>query len=1144
MGERMTYFRNRGAGPLSRPRPFPLKKPVMPRPHTTLPLLALALAPLAAQAQRIDPLSLGKSPRETFLLDRDWKFNRGDIVLPQATGHHENYVLVKAGNARGPAAFQYEKDANWQRVDLPHDYVVDGKYQSNQSVSHGFQERIPAWYRRQFKLAPADREKTVWLYFDGVMGRSQVWVNGQELKQHVNGYIGFRVNITDVAHYGDTPNTVAIRTDPSEPQGWWYEGGGIYRHVWLTKADPVHVAPHGAFADPRKGEGNRWDTRIETRVENETDTDAKVRVVSTVFDAAGKQVGQVSSDVVAKGGDTLVHEQQLAITNPALWSVETPTLHRLRTEIFRDGKKVDEVGTYFGFRTIEFTPDKGIFLNGKPLKLKGVCMHQDHAGVGVAVPDAIQEFRVARMKQMGVNAYRCSHNPPAPEILEACDRLGMVVMNENRFYNSGDIYLEHLHEQTLRDRNHPSVIMWSLFNEEPWQGDERGRKMVERMKRTIRKLDTSRPVTGAMNGGFNKQGAFNAVDIIGINYFLGVHDQAHKLVPDKHVYGSENVSHFATRGEWRTDNAKKTFDNYDKHCAGWGSNTRDAWKHVSEREWDGGMFIWTGFDYRGEPTPHAWPVISSYFGIVDTCGFAKDSFYLCQAFWTDKPMVHVFPHWNLGDDMVGKTVKVGVYTNGDEVELLLNGKVVAPRRKVSHFDQTFVDVTYAPGKLEARAYKAGRPHAADSVETTGAPVALGVEVKFDDWKRTDARTGVGDALPVAVYATDSKGRRVPVAKDKVSFLVDGGRVLGVGNGDPLCHEPDRASSRSLFNGYACAIVEPADGAKSLRVQVTAPGLRPASLTLPVKPGAGAIPQYPSIDNAVVLSAWRLSALTAARQDPNRPIADNDMNTWEPVTAGASPFAPLEGKSGYASVRAEFTMPSDDASRELVFGGVVGAAEVYVNGERVAEKSDMAEKPLRAPVEAAPSAKVVVSVLLRGDGSVTPGFVKTVRLEAAKGPLRKGKAPRLSDATRALAGELKAGTAPQTFAAAKPVRARFLALETLASHDGKDFTHLAELELLDGAGKRLPSGKWKVTYCDSEETDKENARADLIIDGKPGSFWHSRWSDRVTGHPHVVLIDLGDTVEFSSARLTGRDADKVGGLAKFRLHAAPAAFPAK
>lgn len=1105
--------------------------------------LALAVAPLAARAQRIDPLSVGRSSRETFLLDRDWKFNRGDIVLPQATGHHEVYTLVKAGNARGPAGIKWD-DSDWQRVNVPHDYVIDGKFAPNESVSHGFLPRPVGWYRRQFKLDATDRTKTVWLYFDGVMGRSRIWVNGQELKQTENGYIGFRVNISDVAHYGDTPNTIAIRTDPAEPSGWWYEGGGIYRHVWLTKADPVHVAPYGVFADPRKESGERWATRIETRVENETDADAKVRVVSTVFDAAGKRLASAEDEFTAKAGDTTPHEQKIAVDSPALWSVETPVLHRVRTEIFRDGRKVDEVGTYFGFRTLEFTPDKGILLNGRSLKLKGVCNHQDHAGVGVAVPDAIQEFRLARMKQMGVNALRCSHNPPAPEVLDACDRLGLVVMNENRFYNSGDIYLEQLHEQTLRDRNHPSVIMWSLFNEEPWQGDERGRKMVERMKRTIRKLDTSRPVTGAMNGGFNKNGAFNAVDVIGINYFLGVHDQAHKLVPDKHVYGSENVSHFATRGEWRTDNGKKTFDNYDKHCAGWGSNVRDAWRHVAQREWDGGMFIWTGFDYRGEPTPHAWPVISSYFGIVDTCGFAKDSFHLCRALWTEKPMVHVFPHWNLGDDMVGRPVKVGVYTNGDEIELLLNGKVVVPRRKADRFEQTFVDVTYAPGKLEARAFKAGKPHAAGAVETAGKPVALGVEVKFDDWVRTEARTGCGDALPVAVFAVDDRGRRVPTASDKVSFQVDGGGVLGVGNGDPLCREPDRAASRSLFNGYACAIVEPAEGAKSVRVRVSAPGLRPAEVTLPVKPAALVTPQYPAFESVVVLSAWRLSAITAERQDPNRAIADNDMNTWEPVTAGGSAFAPFEGKTGYASVRADFDMPAGAGRHELVFGGVVGAAEVYANGVKLAEKSEMAEKPVRVPLDFAPGAKVVVSVLLRGDGSVTPGFVKTVRLAAAKGVARQGKAPLLAESTRVLSGEMKPGPQQQTFPVPKAVRARFIALETLSSHDGKEFTHLDALDLLAADGGRLPSSKWKVAYCDSEETEKEDARAENLFDGKPGTFWNSRWSERVTGHPHVVLIDLGEPVEFASVRLAGRPADKIGGLARFRLHAAPGAFPVK
>lgn len=1099
-------------------------------------LIAFFLAPFAAQAQRMDPLAVGTSPRRTWLLDQGWKFNRGDIVLPPARGHHEIYTLVKAGAARGAAAFNYD-DANWTRVDLPHDYVVDGPFLENESVSHGFQPRPVAWYRRQFSLDPKDNGKCIWLYFDGVMGRTQVWVNGQELTQSNNGYIGFRVNLSDVAHFGDRPNTIAVRTDPSEPQGWFYEGGGIYRHVWLTVAEPLHVAPHGVFVSPEKREGTKWDTQVLTTIENEGPA-RTIRVVTTLEDESGKVVGRAEKTAEVPALEKLDIRQSIPVDNPALWNIDNPRRHRARTEIFEGATKLDAVVTWFGYRTLRFDAAKGLFINDRYTKLKGVCMHQDHAGVGSAVPDAIQEFRVARMKQMGVNAYRCSHNPPATEILEACDRLGMVVMNENRFYNSGEAFLGHVEEQTLRDRNHPSVIMWSLFNEEPWQGDERGRRMVERMARVIKRHDTTRPITGAMNGGFNKQGAFGAVDILGINYFLGQHDQAHKLVPDKFLFGSENVSHNATRGEWTTDGRRRTFENYDSKWVSWGSSVREAWKLVDTREWDGGMFIWTGFDYRGEPTPHAWPVISSYFGIVDTCGFAKDSFYLCQALWTDKPMVHVFPHWNLGDGMVGKKVKVGTYTNAEEVELVLNGKSLG-RRTVNRYEQLFWDVEYAPGKLEAKAFAKGRQVAADFVETTGEPVALGLEVQFDDWKRTQAFAGVADALPVVAYAVDAKGRRVPTASSKVTFAVDNGRVLGVGNGDPTCHEPDRARSRSLFNGYACAIVEAGPVAGKLRIVATAPDLKPARLELPIVAAKG-MPQYPALQGEIVLSDWRLSSVTPTAQDPNRVIADNDMNTWEPITITSGPQQSFASAKGFATFRTTFAMPQDGKPQDLVFGGIVGAAEVYVNGTRVGSKTQAAKGSLTVPVDAPAGSKVTVSVQLQvSDASC--GIVSGVRLVPAKAARRPGKAPaRLSASTSAGEIGLKPGNEWQVQKLAAPAKGRFVTIEALAMHGGDGFAHAAEFDLVDASGKALPKSGWRIHYVGSEETDKEDSRAENLIDGKADTFWHSRWSTNAGKPPHIIVIDLGRETTFSGIRYLGRPADKIGGIARLRLHVTPAA----
>ncbi len=941
--------------------------------------LALASAGLSF-AQRIDLDVAGDSPRRVYQMDKAWKFHRGHLSQPKPRGHHWVYKSVKAGAARGPAAFQYD-DSSWRKVNIPHDYVVEGSFKHDKTlVSHGFLDRPEGWYRRQFLLPEEARGKSIWLYFDGVFGQSQVWVNGQELRRCDNGYIGFRVDISDVAHYGEMPNVIAVKCDPGEAQGWWYEGGGIYRHVWLTLAEPVHVAPYGTYVNADKKVDGKWLVELETSIENEAEADARVTVVNTILDAQGNSLASVEQVVDSRAGEVMAVRQQLSLPEAQVkpWDVDSPNLYGVRTCLYVDGRLVDASGDRFGFRTLEFDAQRGFFLNGKPLKFKGVCMHQDHAGVGVALPDALHRFRVARLKQFGVNAYRCSHNPPAPEILDACDSLGMLVLNENRFFSSSEDCLRQLDEQVRRDRNHPSVMMWNTFNEEDWQGDERGAKMVKRMKRAIHAADhfARRPITGAMSGGFSREGAFEPLDVLGINYNLSANDYTHnKLYPDRLVYSSESVSHSATRGEWR--DGKNVYNNYDNHWVDWGKSIRETWRFVDTRAWNGGTFIWTGFDYRGEPTPvNDWPVISSYFGIVDTCGFAKDSYYLMKALWTEEPMAHVFPHWNLGEKMVGRRVKVGTYTNGDEVELFLNGKSLG-RRKVDKYMQLFWDdVVYEPGTLKMVAYRQGKVHATDEVVTTGRPVALGLEVKFEDWQRESARTGESDALPVTVFALDAEGRRVPTAHNKVHFTVSGGRLLGVGNGDPLCHEPDIAASRSLYNGLATAIVEPGDEAGVLEIKATAHGLKSAVLRLPIHKGQG-FAQYAPFEG-MLLADWRMSAVTDKPLDPNRPIADGDMNTWPPVAVGQGAQPAWAQRQGWATYRALFDMPQG-SGWELVLNGVLGAAEVYVNGECVGRKEMPDSGVLRVPVHAHAGSKVTVSVQMHATQPGS-GLTGTVKLE--------------------------------------------------------------------------------------------------------------------------------------------------------------------
>ncbi len=1078
-----------------------------------------------------------ESQRETYLLDKGWKFHYGDIPLPKLTSHRHVYVTVKAGNTRGVSGFNFDT-SNWEDVDLPHDYVLNGEHSEDELVSHGYLPRPIGWYRRNFRLEESDRDKTVWLYFDGIGGVSTIYVNGQEMEHLTNGYIGRRVNISDIAHYGDKPNVISVKTDPSEPQGWWYEGGGIYRHVWLHKTNKLHVDQYGVYVNPQKVDDDEWETNVETTIESEINEDATVEITSTIVNASGKKIDSETDELFVPARKKAILKQVIDIDEPALWDVDAPNLYTIKTVVKRDDEVIDTYTQRYGYRTIEFTADKGIFLNGKYIKLQGVCQHQDHAGVGVGIPDEIRKFRIARLKEMGVNAYRCSHNPPAPEVLKYCDELGMLVMNENRFFNSATEYLEQLREQVLRDRNNPSNIMWSLFNEEGWQGDERGRKIVERMSFLVKEYDTSRPVTGAQSGGYNKVGAFASADILGMNYSLGKHELAHELFPNKHVYGSENVSHFSTRGEFETDRENNIFNNYDQHHAAWGSSLRYAWKYVNERVWDGGMFIWTGFDYKGEPTPRKWPVINSYFGIMDMCGFPKDSFYLCQAYWKKEPMAHIFPHWTHDESYIGKEIRVRVYTNGDEAELFLNGKSLG-RHKVDYYDQLELKVKYEPGKLEVKTYKDGKPHAASFVETTTAPVALGVEAKFGEWERTELYAGNRDSLPIAVYATDEKGRRCPKASNMVTFKVkSGGKVLGVGNGDPVCHERDRASKRSLFNGYASAILEVNKNARELVVEVTSPGLKPATLRLPVKRVKPEFAQYPVFGEGITLSEWRMAAITKERRDPNQTIAENDMNTWENVSVGEGPQPQFESKLGYTVYRTRFIMPKDLNAWELKFNELVGRGELYVDEKKVAEKTSFEAGSLSTVLKLKGGKEVIVSLLVEAKDKAS-GITKAVKMNRLKIKRIAPKAPKVTKADIVLKATAKNTKEKlQKFAVTSDKKVRYVVLKVLSSQKNKAFAHASELGFKTKFGN-VKRKAIKVLYVSSEEVD---SKAAALFDGKTNTFWHSKWRGGEDQMPHYIMVDLGTALPLTEIQLKGREKYDFGGIKDFEIYGSENPFP--
>jgi beta-galactosidase len=684
-----------------------------------------------------------------------------------------------------------------------------------------------AWYRRRFRLDPSLEGKWLCLELGAVATSCTVYWNGTVVARHHGGYAPFVADVTPVAVFGQPVNTVAVHVDAQAFEGWWYEGAGIYRHVWLDVADPLHVATWGTFANPVKLAGSRWDTRIETSLQNASTAEREATVRSTLIAPDGRALGSVESGArVPAFGHAAVH-QSLGVDAPALWSLESPELHLLRTELLAGGAVIDAVETRFGYRTIRFDAEKGFFLNERPVKLKGTCNHQDHAGVGVAVPDAIQEWRIRRLKEMGSNAYRCAHNPPAPELLDACDRLGMLVMDEHRAFSPDEGAMADLGAMVTRDRNHPSIVLWSMFNEENLtQNTPSGRRIVERMAALTRSLDPSRPVTAAINShSLEEAGVAPALDVIGINYSQESYDATHARFPRIPLVSSENTCVYATRGEARTDLDGMRWDNYDEMHTEFGDTARRTWKLVADRPFVAGCFVWTGFDYRGEPQPSTWPCASAHLGIVDTCGFAKDGFFLYRAMWTDEPLVHLLPHWSR-QGMDGEPVRVMCYTNCDEVELYLDGTSLGAR-KASPFEPPEWSVPWAPGELRAEGRRAGRAAATDAVRTAGG--AVRVRVSAD---RSRLAADGEDALPVSAWVEDAQGRAVPTASVRIDFSVAGpARVIGVGNGDPLCHEPDRAASRSLFNGLCQAILQSSGASGRAVVTASSPGLEPARIAV-------------------------------------------------------------------------------------------------------------------------------------------------------------------------------------------------------------------------------------------------------------------------------------------------------------------------
>ncbi|GAA3943966.1 beta-galactosidase GalA [Chitinophaga oryziterrae] len=783
--------------------------------------------------------------RSRINFDQGWQFHKGDIAIKRAVkagkqgGLTDADVKVVTGEEAVIAYTDKNKVADykpgdWENVNLPHDWLVGEPFLhddniGSQPAGNGYRQPGIGFYRKEFEIPEGDEGKRISIVFDGIFRNSTVWVNGHLMGNHESGYLPSFYDLTDVLRYGkEGKNVILVKVDATDFEGWWYEGCGIYRHVWLIKTGSLHVDQYGTFITTPVVAPGKATVNISTTLQNDYNVDRKFTLISRVFDKNGTVLSSQSSTQSIPTHGKLTITQQANVVSPQLWSPETPSLYKVRTEIVEKGITVDNYETIFGIRKVEITSN-GFFLNGKLYPVKGTANHQDFAGVGVALPDKLNAYKLKLLKEMGSNGYRCAHHPPTPELLDMCDSIGMLVLDENRQLSSSVQGIEDLTTLIRRDRNHPAVFMWNLENEESLEGTVTGRRILETLVETAHQLDSTRPVTAAMNHGWDEGGYSDVLDVVGYNYgqrgMQYVKD--HEQYPKRKMFVTESTSYVATRGEYEDNRGQGYVSNFGMGV-GWGLQPGQDWKHIVQYPFLGGTFVWTGFDYRGEPTPYRWPCVSSHFGIMDLCGFPKDGYYAYKAAWTDTPLVHVFPHWNW-PGKVGQKIMIRGYGNCEEVELFVNGKSVG-RKKAEPFEYFEWEVVYHPGSLEARGYNGGRQVASQLIETTTAPEQVTLTSDVDHLNADGC-----DVAVVNVAIRDASGRVVPVANNLVRFSVEGdGRIIGSGNGDPSSHEPENTSQRSAFNGYCQVLVQSGKTTGEIRLKAVSETLVGATVILKVQ----------------------------------------------------------------------------------------------------------------------------------------------------------------------------------------------------------------------------------------------------------------------------------------------------------------------
>jgi len=774
------------------------------------------------------------SQRVRLNFDEGWRFTFGHAADPAKDFNFRvANIFSKSGKAEGTAIDPRFDDSQWRLLDLPHDWAVELPFRSSDNfdvMAHGykpvgglFPETSVGWYRKNFMVEKADSGQRFAIQFDGIFRDAYIWINGFYLGNNPSGYIGVTYDITDYLNFGGN-NVLAVRVNATQYEGWFYEGAGIYRHVWLNKYNNVHIAENGVFvfSEVKK---NSATINIETQIVNHGLEKAKdITLYSLLCSREGKVLSKTPKIIIDLDvNETKGAKHTIRLKNPRLWSIDDPYLYKVICVLQSNGQEIDRVVTRTGIRTITIDPQKGLFLNGQHIKIKGVNNHQDHAGVGSALPDYLQYYRIRLLKELGANAYRTSHNAPTPELLDACDSLGMLVMDETRLLNSSPEYMEQFERLIRRDRNHPCVFMWSIGNEEGYiQRNSIGQRLALTFMAKQQELDPTRTCTYAADLGNIFTGINEVIPVRGFNYREKFLEAYHNDHPTQPIVGTEMGSTVTTRGIYTKDTVNCYVPDQDITFPWWASTAEGWWPIAANNDWMLGGFVWTGFDYRGEPTPFHWPNINSHFGIMDMCGFPKNIYYYYQSWWRDEPVIHISPHWTW-KGLEGKPVEVWVNANTDSVELFLNGTSLGKKEmpRNSHLQWT---VNYQPGTLKAIGRKDGML-VEHSVETTDEPM----DIVTTPYKTTMLADGK-DATVINFSVVDQKGREIPNAQNLLKFTISGdAKILGVGNGDPSSHEPDTCPEgiwqRSLFNGKCQLILQAGKTPGFIKLKVESDGFK-------------------------------------------------------------------------------------------------------------------------------------------------------------------------------------------------------------------------------------------------------------------------------------------------------------------------------